>query len=405
MTYSGNRRLGDLFTSRREKGREGLPTLSVTLNDGLVDRVDMNRKQNTTLTPAEHLLVKPGDIAYNMMRMWQGSFGRATKEGLVSPAYVVLKKRSGVDSTYAEHLFRTKRMTYLFWAFSYGLTEDRLRLYFRDFAKIPVAVPTEIVQKRIGKMLHLWEQAVQIAERLKQVDEKFQSELVDALVHGRLRLKNRPDAWKSITLKSVATVIASSVDKKSSANEKTVALCNYIHVYHNKFLDASLDYDSGTASASEIERFRLKAGDIVITKDSEEASDIGVAACITEDVENLLCGYHLAIIRPDKTKVDPVFLSALFFLHGTRKHFAAQANGVTRFGLQIKTIESLVVNLPPLSQQREIAKVILAANEVNKALGRKLACIRSEQQALSDYFFRGVHRDRVRSSNSDLAGA
>ena len=74
MTYSGNRRLGDLFSSRREKGRPGLPTLSVTLNDGLVNREDLDRKQETNLAPEEHLLVKPGDIAYNMMRMWQGAF-------------------------------------------------------------------------------------------------------------------------------------------------------------------------------------------------------------------------------------------------------------------------------------------------------------------------------------------
>lgn len=391
MTYSGNQRLGDLFTSLREKGREGLPTLSVTLNDGLVDRDDMNRKQDTSLTAEEHLLVKPDDIAYNMMRMWQGAFGRATKEGLVSPAYVVLKRKQGVDASYAEHLFKTPRMTYLFWAFSYGLTEDRLRLYFQDFAKIPVTVPSEVVQERIGKILDTWARAVQTAEELKKVDSEFQAELTDALVHGRRRLKGHHGTWKKVPLKSVSTVIASSVDKKFYAGEPLVALCNYVHVYHNRFLDTSLSYDSGTASTSEIERFQLKLGDIVITKDSEEASDIGVAACVIEEVDNLICGYHLAIIRPDKKKVDPTFLSALFSLHGTRKHFAAHANGVTRFGLQIKTIEYLLVNLPPLAEQQEIAKLILSADKINQSLVRNLARIKYEQQALSKIFFKDVH--------------
>ena len=74
-------RMGDLFESRRERGRPGLPLLSVTMNDGLVDREDLDRKQDSALAPEEHLLVKPGDIAYNMMRMWQGAFGLAHKEG------------------------------------------------------------------------------------------------------------------------------------------------------------------------------------------------------------------------------------------------------------------------------------------------------------------------------------
>lgn len=391
MTYSGNQRLGDLFTSRREKGRAGLPTLSVTLNDGLVDRDDLNRKQDTSLSASEHLLVKPDDIAYNMMRMWQGAFGRATKEGLVSPAYVVLKKRQGVDSSYAEHLFKTPRMTYLFWAYSYGLTEDRLRLYFQDFAKIPVAVPSGVIQERIGKFLNTWERAVQTAEKLKKVDSEFQAGLTAILVRGRRRLKEHHGTWKRVPLKSVASVIASSVDKKFYSGEPIVAICNYVHVYHNRFLDATLNYDKGSASKSEIERFQLKLGDIVITKDSEEASDIGVAACVIEEMEDLICGYHLAIIRPDRTKVDPTYLSALFSLHGTRKHFATQANGVTRFGLQIKTIEDLELSLPPLEEQQEIAKVILSGERISRSIVRNLAHLTYEQRALSQFFFKDVH--------------
>jgi Type I restriction modification DNA specificity domain len=45
VIYSGNCRLGDLFENRRQRGRPGLPLLSVTMNDGLVDRDDLERKQ------------------------------------------------------------------------------------------------------------------------------------------------------------------------------------------------------------------------------------------------------------------------------------------------------------------------------------------------------------------------
>ena len=100
--------MGDLFESRRERGRPGLPLLSVTMNDGLVDREDLDRKQDSALAPEEHLLVKPGDIAYNMMRMWQGAFGLAHKEGLVSPAYVVLQPKQHTFPGYFARLFRTR---------------------------------------------------------------------------------------------------------------------------------------------------------------------------------------------------------------------------------------------------------------------------------------------------------
>ena len=107
MVYTGNYRLGDLFESRREKGSLGLPLLSVTLTDGMVDREDLSRKMETELTDEEHLVVRKGDIAYNMMRMWQGASGLAIKDGIISPAYVVLAPKAGIDSEYASYLFKT----------------------------------------------------------------------------------------------------------------------------------------------------------------------------------------------------------------------------------------------------------------------------------------------------------
>src|SRR5437667_7381855 len=105
-------KLGKVFKSRRERGRVGLPTISVTLNNGLVLRESFDRKTDTTLSPEEHLLVRNGDIAYNMMRMWQGASGLARFDALVSPAYVVLKPTKEIDPVFASYLFKAARMTY-----------------------------------------------------------------------------------------------------------------------------------------------------------------------------------------------------------------------------------------------------------------------------------------------------
>lgn len=191
MIYEGNCRLGDLFTSRREKGLPGLPTLSVTLNDGLVNREDMERKQDTNLSPEEHLLVKPGDIAYNMMRMWQGAFGLAECEGLVSPAYVVLKANGRVDPLYASYLLKTKRMIHLLWAYSHGLTEDRLRLYFQDFERIPATVPSVAEQHEIAQILNTWDNALRVSKALLDQMRRTKRSLMQ-----RLLAPHHPPDWK-----------------------------------------------------------------------------------------------------------------------------------------------------------------------------------------------------------------
>lgn len=157
---SANTTLGDFFRVRKEKGEAGLPLLSVTMNDGLVDRSDLDRKMETNLAPEQHLRVREGDIAYNMMRMWQGAFGRAEKDGLVSPAYVVVEPRENMDSRFAAHWLKSDRMLYLLWAYSYGLTEDRLRLYPDDFCQIPASPPPLPKQSEAADLLDAFDRTI-----------------------------------------------------------------------------------------------------------------------------------------------------------------------------------------------------------------------------------------------------
>ena len=124
-------RLGQLFRLRKETGIAGLPIFSVTINDGLVRRDTLERKTDGNLPPEKHLRIRKGDLAYNMMRMWQGASGLAGQDGIVSPAYVVVTPDDVIDPTFASYWFKSDRMIHLFWSYSYGITGDRLRLYLQ----------------------------------------------------------------------------------------------------------------------------------------------------------------------------------------------------------------------------------------------------------------------------------
>lgn len=173
-----------------------------------------------------------------------------------------------------------------------------------------------------------------------------------------------PDGWVVVPLQEVAEVAFSGVDKKTVDGEVSVSLCNYTDVFYNRRIHGRLDFMSATATPAEIERWSLRKGDVLFTKDSETPDEIGVPAYVEEDLPGVLCGYHLGRARPLPGRVDGAFLAASLHTSRARQHFARIANGVTRFGLTLGATRGFPVPLPPMGEQRRIATMLDSVDNI-----------------------------------------
>lgn len=165
-----------------------------------------------------------------------------------------------------------------------------------------------------------------------------------------------PEHWDVKRLKYVATASPSNIDKKSKEDEDSIFLCNYVDVYKNDFITDEIEFMKATASKAQIEKFTLRKGDIIATKDSESAKDIGIAALVKQDFENVVCGYHLTYIKPEKLVGEYLFRQ--FQSEYIKRKFETLANGVTRYALGVDAFNCLNLVLPPESEQIEIANYL-----------------------------------------------
>ena len=163
-----------------------------------------------------------------------------------------------------------------------------------------------------------------------------------------------PEHWDVRRLKACAAVRLSNVDKKSVEGERPVLLCNYVDVYYHERIENGMNFMAATATRDQIRRFSLKQGDVLITKDSETWTDIAVPALVAEDLPEVLCGYHLALIRPRPDYVG-AFLARALSAVGLRNQYHVAANGITRFGLTVDAITTGLFPSPPVEEQRAIA--------------------------------------------------
>jgi len=170
--------------------------------------------------------------------------------------------------------------------------------------------------------------------------------------YGRL-----PKGWRLEKLKFFVDVRNSNVDKTISDDEQPIQLCNYTDVYYNDRITPDMDFSNGSATEAEIEKFQLKRDQVIITKDSEGWDDIGIPALVTDDMPDVLCGYHLSVLEPGQA-IEGAFLAWLCRSEPLNDQFKLGANGVTRYGLGQYPLKNAFIAVPPLKTQRRIAQFL-----------------------------------------------
>lgn len=175
-------RIANLYDERNESGSDDLPILTVSINSGISDHEVADEDQARVFVRSEdktkYKRVYPGDLAYNMMRAWQGAFGAVRVDGMISPAYVVAKPKQGValDSRYVEALLRTPSAIEEMHRYSHGITDFRLRLYWPEFKNIRICVPEIKEQCEIADYI---DSQNQIIDDLIAKKERIVSELLN----------------------------------------------------------------------------------------------------------------------------------------------------------------------------------------------------------------------------------
>jgi len=193
-----------------------------------------------------------------------------------------------------------------------------------------------------------------------------------------------PVGWSLKKLKFATEVLPSNVDKHIHEEEIQVRLCNYTDVYYNEKINKNLTLKKGSCTEAEYQKFSIQKNYVILTKDSEARDDIGIPALVEEDLEDVVCGYHLTMLKP--LTIDGNYLYRFIQSSGTRKYFELNSNGVTRFGLGKSSIENLIVPQPSKDEQQQIANFLdIRTQQINDLIGkeqRKIELLKEYRQSL-----------------------
>jgi type I restriction enzyme S subunit len=314
-----------------------------------------------------------GDVVVSTVRTYLKAVAAVTDEYadcIFSTGFAVLRARQ-LEQSFLKWMILNELLVQAIEAHSEGLSYPAINA--SALVKLKSVIPPPDEQATIAATLDretaridaLIQKKTRFIELLK---EKRQALITHAVTKGlvpNVKMKDSgvewigqvPEHWEVKRLRHVGRYSNSGVDKKSYEDQQTVELCNYTDVYYNEFISDDMPFMQATASTREIEQFTLKKGDVIITKDSEDPSDIGIPAFVPHDMPGVICGYHLTMIRALNDNYGSYIHRSLQSDH-TKAHFFVESPGITRYGLNQNTIGNAPVALPPPDEQATIAATL-----------------------------------------------
>jgi type I restriction enzyme S subunit len=180
-------KLGECFTERRENNCT-LRLLSITSEKGVIDRIEIEHKDNSNGDKSKYKVILKGDIGYNTMRMWQGVSGVSSLTGIVSPAYTVCKPKEAIYPEFFGYLFKLQKVINVFRRYSQGLVNDTLSLKYAPFTKLKFPIPQYEEQKAIANVLTIVDKEIGLLEKELEQQKLIKKALMQLLLTGKVRV-------------------------------------------------------------------------------------------------------------------------------------------------------------------------------------------------------------------------
>ena len=345
--------------------------LSVTMNDGVMPRSEIEGKDNSSEDKSNYKVVCKGDMVYNSMRMWQGANGVSDYDGIVSPAYTVLMPTEEIDNQYFAALFKTSNLINEFRKNSQGLTSDTWNLKYPQIRAIRLYIPSLQEQHKISSFIITLEERIEKQRQLVDVLKKYKRGAVRYLLSPKsCPLKNA--RWTTAKLGELGSFVKGAPLSKADISEDGTPFILYGELY-TTYNEVVTNVKRRTQAQVD-ELFLSRVGDVVIPTSGETSEEISTASCVM--LPGIILAGDLNIFRSDK--VDGRIMSYLLN-HVVNVKIARIAQGKSVVHIQASELGKLTLSYPDDNTQKKLIgflskfddKIVIEENALTFLTGLK----------------------------------
>ncbi|MEQ2521381.1 restriction endonuclease subunit S [Ruthenibacterium sp. CLA-JM-H11] len=342
--------IGDIYAERSQRGASDMELLSVTMNDGVMPRSEIEGKDNSSEDKSNYKVVLTGDMVYNSMRMWQGANGISPCNGIVSPAYTVLMPKIPISNGYFAAFFKSPNLINEFRKNSQGMTSDTWNLKYPQIETIKVCIPALSEQNRVADMLGTLERRIAKQAHLVDCLKKYKRGAIKSIFTQRVSFHAEKNKWESHKMSELITLQSGQDFAPTDFNEQGKGI--------PYMTGASCIVEGQTVVSrwTTVPRCFAYHGDTLLVC---KGSGSGAVAFLSQDKVHIARQFMALRPHGGMTKEFCLYLT----LHLSEK-MKQSATGLIE-GIDRKTVLNQRVFLPPIVEQERIVKFLSA---IEKAL-------------------------------------
>ena len=382
------RQLRSFLTLFTEKGHGDAQLLSVTREQGVIERDKEDKEENHNFVPEDlsgYKYIENGDFVINKMKAWQGSYAVSNFNGIVSPAYFTCKL-NGVNKRYFNDALRSIAYVPFFTQYSKGIRVGQWDLNPNALKTIPFFLPPLSEQQRIVDFLESKTKKIDqyIAEKEKQLlllEEYKQTLIANAVTKGlnkNVKMKDSgipwigmiPEHWEVGQLRKYLRLI-------SVKNHPNAQLLSVVREQGVIIRNTESKEDNHNFIPEDLSGYKfVKEGQFVINKMKSWQGSYGVS-----EYEGIVSpAYYVCNLNFEYKKFFNVAIRSKFYV----PFFTQYSKGirVDQWDLSTVGLKNIPFIEPPLSEQHSIVTYI---EEKSTKINSLISYLQSEISYIKEY--------------------
>ena len=382
------KQLRSFLTLFSEKGHGDAQLLSVTREQGVIERDKEDQEENHNFVPDDlsgYKYIEKGDFAINKMKAWQGSYAVSEYNGIVSPAYFTCKLK-GVNKDFFSKAIRSKVYVPFFTQYSQGIRVGQWDLNPNALKSIPFFLPTPDEQSVIVKYIDDKTSKIDayVADKEKEIEllqELKQKTIADAVTKGLnpdVKMKDSGISWIGEIPEHWETYRFAIICKsKSICNcEEEELLSVYLDRGVIRFSDDSSKRTNPTSK--DLSKYQLvEEGDFVLNNQQAWRGSVGVSR-YRGIVSPAYFIFELSSII-NRNFANYMFRSSAYVSY---YYICSKGIGSIQRNLDWNSLKQQKMAIPPLDEQRAIVYYI---EEKCQKIDKLASELQSEIDYLKEY--------------------